>query len=114
MEVTLRPAPYGCLRMGLGIMSLGLIPWLLRRSERRFIRRMDEGGFETRAGKRIAWTEVTKAERVQGRMNGVVMSDELLLSTRRGRVSLPVWRAVEPAAARDYAMRHLPPSVWNG
>ena len=108
MEVTLRPAPMGCLRLMLGIMSLGLIPLLLRMRERHFIWRMDDAGFETRGGRRIAWTEVTAVRRVQGRMGGAVLSDELLVSTRQGTVSLPLWRAEQPAAVREYALRRLP------
>lgn len=113
MEIVLRPAPMGCLRTGLGIMSLGLIPLLLRRQEGRFIRVMDDAGFETRGGKRITWAEVTAVERVQGRMNNAVLSDELVLRTRQGAVSLPLWRAVDPAAVRDFALRRLPPSIGD-
>lgn len=110
MEITLRPAPFGCLRAGLGIMTLGLIPLLLRRQQGRFIRIMDDAGFETRGGKRITWAEVTAVERVQGRMNNAVLSDELVFRTPKGTVSLPLWRAVDPAAVREYALRRLPPS----
>jgi hypothetical protein len=113
VDIVLRPAPLGCLRLGLGIMSLGLIPLLLRQREGHFIGRMDEAGFLTRGGKRIAWTEVTGARRVQGTLNGAVMSDEVLISTKRGEVSLPVWRAENPAAVVDYAMRHLPPGAFK-
>ena len=108
MEVTLRRAPFGVLRGCLGIVTLGLIPWMLRRQEGRFIARMDESGFQTRGGKRVAWTEVTGIRRVQGTMDGKVLSDELQLSTTRGAVSLPLWRAEDPAGVRDYALRHLP------
>jgi hypothetical protein len=99
------------MRTGLGMMSLGLIPLLLRRQEGRFIRRMDDGGFDTRSGKRIAWNEVTSVRRVHGQMKGAVLSDERLLSTRQGTVSLPLWRAEEPAAVEDYATQRLPPST---
>jgi hypothetical protein len=108
VEITLRPAPMGCLRGALGIVTLGLIPWMLRRTEGRFIRLMDDAGFETRDGRRIAWAEVTRVERAQGTMNGKVLSDELLLSTPKGTVSVPLWRAENPTAAREFALRHLP------
>ena len=108
MEVTLRPAPFGVLRGCLGIMTLGLIPWMLRRQQGRFIARMDDTGFETRGGKRMAWADVRSIRRVQGTMNGRVLSDELQLETPRGTVSLPVWRAEDPAAVRDFALRRLP------
>jgi hypothetical protein len=108
MDVTLRPAPFGVMRGCLGIMTLGLIPWMFRRMENRFIARMDETGFETRGGKRFAWTEVKSVRRVQGKMNGNVLSDELHVETTRGTLSLPMWRAENAAAAREYLMRQLP------
>jgi len=108
VEVTLRPAPFGVLRGCLGIVTLGLIPWMLRRQEDRFIARMDDTGFVTRGGKQIAWTDVTRVRRVQGTMNGNVLSDELQLSTPRGTVSLPLWRAEDPVAIRAYALQRLP------
>ena len=114
MEITLRPAPMGCLRAVLGILTLGLIPWMLRRTEGRFIRRMDDAGFETRDGRRIAWAEVTRVERAQGRMNGNVLSDELQLTTPKGTVSVPLWRAENAAAAGDYALRHIPAATPRG
>lgn len=108
MEVNLRPAPFRIMRGCLGIMTLGLIPWMLRRQQDRFIARMDDDGFQTRGGRRLAWTDVTAIRRVQGTMDGKVLSDELQLSTTKGTVSLPLWRAEDPAGVRDYALRHLP------
>ena len=90
MEVSLRPPLHGCLIALLGLMTLGLYPLLRRMMERRFIRR------------------------VKGVVNGVVMSDELLLETRRGRVSLALWRAGNADEALDYLLRRLPGTVARG
>ena len=114
MEVSLRPPLHGCLIALLGLMTLGLYPLLRRMMERRFIRRMDDAGIETRGGKRIPWPEVTAIRRVKGVVNGVVMSDELLLETRRGRVSLALWRAGNADEALDYLLRRLPATVARG
>jgi hypothetical protein len=98
----------GCLRLLLGVLSFGLIPLLLRREDGRFVRRMDGQGFETRDGRRIAWADVTEVRHAQGWVRGKLMSDELLLSTPRGKISVPLWRAEHPAAVREYALSHLP------
>jgi hypothetical protein len=114
MDVTLRPAPFGCLMAVLGIMTLGLIPLARRFAERHFIRRMDDAGFETRGGRRIAWNEVTSLRRITTTMGSGTLSDELVMSTRRGRASLPVWRAEKAAEVVEFAMRRLPPDVRKG
>jgi len=75
---------------------------------------MDDGGFETRGGKRIAWAEVRSVQRVQGKMGAATLSDELLLKTAKGRASLPLWRAGNAQAALDYLWRRLPASVEHG
>jgi hypothetical protein len=109
MDIDLRPPMSGCLIALVTLMTLGLYPLLRRWGERHFIRRMDETGFETRGGKRIAWSEVKSVQRIVGKVNEVALSDEYLLRTARGRASLPLWRAGNAAAARDFLFRHVAP-----
>src|SRR4051812_12816844 len=95
IEVQLRPGVHGCVTVPLGCMSLGLVPLLMRYGEGHFIRRMDEAGVETRNGKRYAWSEFGRIERVRSRMgsgSSGSLSDEYLLYATGGRVSLPIWR----------------------
>lgn len=126
LEVELRPGVPGCITLPLALMSLGAIPLLMRWNERRFVRRMDEQGVETRGGKRIAWQEFTRIERAQtsirsGRTalqtrisddiyasKGRGLSDEYLLESPRGRVSVPLWRTKNRDAVRAFTLEHLP------
>jgi hypothetical protein len=108
VEVRLRPGVPGCVTVPLAIMTLGLVPLLMRKGERHFIARMDEEGFETRGGTRIAWSEVERVQRTVGKVQGMKMSDELVLHTRKGRASLPTWRTVNADEALAYFQSHAP------
>ncbi|MBX6374666.1 MAG: hypothetical protein IRZ13_10590 [Acetobacteraceae bacterium] len=114
MDVQLRPPMHGCLIAIISLMTLGVYPLLRRFLERHFIRRMDDTGIETRGGKRIPWSEFTRIQRVVAKVQGVQMSDEYLLHSPRGRVSLPLWRTGNAKEAADYLQRHLPPGIRVG
>lgn len=127
IEIQLRPGVPGCVTVLLGCLSLGLVPLMMRWNERHFARRMDQSGVETRSGKRIAWSEFTRIRRAQGRLAGRrlqvnysddlysprarALSDEYLLESPRGRVSVPLWRAVNGNAVREFTLAHLPPHL---
>jgi len=108
MDVDFKPPMNGCLMALVTVLTLGLYPLLRRMGEQHFIRRMDEEGFETRGGARFAWSEVRRVQRTVGKVQGVALSDELILFTDRGRASLPTWRAANAEAAVDYLLRHAP------
>ena len=111
IEVRLRRQPQGCVYWPLAVMTLGVVPLLKSSAERHFIQRMDETGIETRGKTRIGWNEFTRIERVQGTMKGAVLSDEYLLTSSKGKVSLPLWRTENAQEVGDYAFRHLPPNL---
>jgi hypothetical protein len=94
-------------------MSFGLVPLLISMGERHFIRHMDAAGVITRGGKHIAWNEFTGISRTKGTMEGIVLSDEYLLQSARGKVSLPAWRAENAKEAMDFLLRHLPSSTLH-
>ena len=98
----------GCLLALVTVLTLGLYPLLRKMGEGHFIKRMDEAGFETRAGRRFAWSDVRRVQRNVGKVQGVALSDELLLFTDRGRASLPTWRTDNAEAAVEYLLRHAP------
>lgn len=108
MEVELKPGVPGCVFLPLAVISLGLVPLAMRLGERHFIARMDDDGFVTRGGTRIAWREVTGVQRVVGKVKGVALSDEFQLRTARGKASLPVWRARNGEEAMNYLLARLP------
>ena len=108
MEVRLKPGVPGCVTVPLAVMTLGLVPLLMRQGERHFISRMDEEGFETRGGTRVLWSEVTRIQRVLGTMKGVKLSDEVQLHSRHGKASLPTWRAENGEEALAFLLARIP------
>jgi hypothetical protein len=110
-DVHLNPPFHGCLIAFATVFSLGTYPLFRRHVEGKFIRRMDDQGVEARSGKRVAWSEFTSARRVAATLHGAQLSDELLLESRRGRVSLALWRIDRPQEALAYLSRRLPPGI---
>ena len=108
VEVKLRPGVHGCITWPLAIATLGVVPLLMRMGEKHFIARMDDDGFETRGGMRVAWNEVERVQRLVGKVQGMKMSDELLVFTARGRASLPTWRIENGDEALAFFTRHAP------
>lgn len=108
IEVKLRPGVHGCIYWPLAVISLGVIPLAMKAGEKHFIARMDEDGLTTRGGKRIAWDEIERVQRTVGTVKGVRMSDELVVHTAKGRVSLPTWRAENAEEALVYFGAHSP------
>lgn len=108
VEVKLRPGVHGCITLPLAIMTLGLVPLLMRVGARHFIARMDESGLVTRGGTRIAWNEIERVQRTVGKVQGMKMSDELLLFSPRGRASLPIWRTENAEEALAWFMSRAP------
>ena len=85
----------------------------MRWGERHFIQEMDDTGVLTRGGTRISWNEFKALERWQTKMSayGKPLSDEYLLKSPKGKVSLPLWRTKNAKEARKYLIGHLPPNV---
>ena len=108
VEVQLRPGVHGCIFWPLAILSFGLVPLAMRLGERHFIARMDEQGFETRGGARFAWSDVQRVQRTVGKVQGVQMSDELIVFTGKGRASLPSWRISNGEESLAYFLAHAP------
>ena len=115
MEVRLRRVPNGCIYWPLTIITMGLFALLKSMGERQFIQRMDDSGVVTRGGTRINWNEFSSVERWQSKMTrsaaAAPLSDEYLLKSSRGKVSLPLWRAENAQEAGDYLFKHLPPGL---
>ena len=113
MEVRLRRHPGGCIFWPLTIMTFGLFPLLKNWGERHFIQQMDDTGVVTRGGRKIAWNEFTSIVRWQNKMSGAVMSDEYILKSPKGKVSLPTWRALNAQEAREYLFQRVPPAIMQ-
>jgi hypothetical protein len=111
MEVKLRRVPWDWVRVLVAIATLGLFPLMRRFGRRRMIWRMEDRGFQTRSGKLIAWTAVTRVRRVRATLGEISLLDEFRLSTRYGRAFISLRRAAEPDAVCKYLLLHLPPGV---
>ncbi len=108
VEVRLRPGVPGCVTLPLAVLTLGLLPVLMRMGEKHFIARVDEGGFTSRGGTRVQWSELQRVERVVGKVQGMQMSDEFLFYTAKGRFSLPLWRMENAGEVKAFIDAHTP------
>jgi len=81
--------------------------------ERHFIRQMDDAGIVTRGGRRIAWNEFTRIVQSRGKMQGAVLSDEYILHSSKGKVSLPTWRTENAEAAKAFMLQRLPSGLFD-
>ena len=112
MEVTLRPPMRGRAMVLVDVITLGTYPLTRRLLERHFIARMDDAGFETRGGKHVAWSEVSRIKHVVGEPHGANPSDEYVVWSTKARSSLPVWRAANGTEALDYLIQRAPQDAW--
>jgi hypothetical protein len=108
VEVRLVPGVHGCISVPLAILTLGLLPILMRMGERHFIARVHAAGFESRGGARVAWSELQRVERVVGKVRGMRMSDEYLFYTTKGRFSLPSLRMDNAQEVMTFIEAHAP------
>jgi hypothetical protein len=103
MEVRLRQQPSGCIYWPLTLMTFGVFALLKSLGERHFIQQMNETDVVTRGGMRVQWVEFTSIERRRSKMRSAsagALSDEYLLKSPKGRVSLPLWRTENATEAR--------------
>lgn len=114
MEVKLRSSIPGCIYWPCTIVTLGLFPLLVRGAEGHFPRTVDDEGITTRSGKRYAWSDFTRVERVKVRVEGIQASDEYLLYSKKGKVSLHLGRMIDAQQVVDYAFQRLPKSLLQG
>lgn len=108
----MRQQPSGCIYWPLTLMALDVFALLKSLGERHFIQQMNETDVVTRGGMRVQWVEFTSVKRTFSKMRSSsvgALSDEYLLKSPKGRVSLPLWRTGNASEARDYLFQHLPP-----
>jgi len=137
LDVERRSGFLGWTILALGCLTLGFVPLLLRFGQRHFARRLDEFGIEARSGRRIAWNEFTSIKRAQSSLRTAVggrvvprctfsddlysppapgiQSDEYLLESPKGRVSVPLqfWWVANGEALREFTLTHLPPHLLS-
>jgi hypothetical protein len=72
---------------------------------------MDEQGVETRAGKRIGWTEVTTVKKMRYVMGPKSIAEEFIFSCPKGRFSFHSRRLANYEELTRYALQRVPPSA---
>lgn len=76
----------GCALTVLAVLSLGIVPLVLRSTERNWPRRMDAEGFSTRAGRSYRWAEIRRLRHVVTIVNHV-RTERFDLETDQGPVA---------------------------
>jgi hypothetical protein len=109
IEVRLRPGVPGCVTVPLAIMTLGLVPL----ADAQGANVISSLGW-TSKGSRPAAARTSPGARSSAssarwaKVQGMKMSDELVLYTRKGRVSLPTWRTENADEALAFFQAHAP------
>jgi hypothetical protein len=112
VEVDLRPPMGGCMMVFIAVATVGVYPLLRWLIERRYIHRMDDEGFVTRAGTRVRWGEITHIRHISREMDGRIMSDEYDVRSARGRSCLPLSRTGNVREVLDYFIQRVPQEAW--
>lgn len=106
MEVKIVPVS-GCLKVFLGVMTLGVAPLMTWINERNWPGLVDEQGLVTRGGTRIAWNEFTRVTKVFTKV-GSTRTEHLELSFPKGRVVVAAYRLVNGEQVLSYIWQRLP------
>jgi len=108
MEIKIKPLS-GCLRVFLGVMTLGVAPLLARLNERNWPQAVDDQGLLTRGGMHIAWQEFSRITKVTTTINnsgpGVVHYE---LKHPKGKVIVAPYRLENGDAVLDFIWERLP------
>ena len=112
MEVKIKPLS-GCATVGLGCLTLGLMPLFAWLNQRNWPQLVDEQGLTTRKGTRIEWSAFTKMTKVVTRMSGssTPMAEHYELASPKGKVIVAAYRLENGDQVLDYIWQHLPEQV---
>ena len=100
----------GCLMLILGIFTLGVAPLGIKLKERNWPKLMDEQGLVTRGGKRFAWDEFTRMEKVVTRVQNTWV-ERYDLHSPKGKVAVVVYRLQNGPEVLAYIQQRLPDKI---
>lgn len=106
MEVKI-VAVSGCLRVFLGVMTLGVAPLMAWINERNWPNLIDQQGLVTRGGTRIGWNEFTKITKVFTKVGGTE-TEHFELASPKGKVVVATYRLVNGEQVLNYIWQRLP------
>ncbi len=110
VEIQPRQLPFGTMVV-LGLFSLGVAPWAIWRTMRRWPARVDEQGMTLRNGTHIPWTDFTQIRKVDVMLNGRKVSERFDLRSPQGKVSIVPDRLFDGNAVANYVWEQLPAAV---
>lgn len=109
MDVRIRPlGNLGCVG---GVLSLGLLPLILRSHEKQFPASLTDDGMRLRNGVHIPWSSITRFRARDVLLNGRKQHTLYELWHPGGRVHFPSHRIEDADRVVDYMVRHLPPGI---
>lgn len=112
MDVRLRSL--GCVgRLG-GVLSLGLLPLVLRKHENQFPLRLEGDSMILRSGARIPWSAFTRVRATEILLNGRYQHTLYELWHPGGRIHFPSHRIEDAESVVKFVMAHLSPNVQRG
>jgi hypothetical protein len=106
MDVKIMPVS-GCLKVFLGVMTLGVAPLMGWLNERKWPKSVDEQGLVTRGGTRVPWSEFTKITKVITKVGGG-KTEHFELSYPQGKIVVAPYRLVDGQQILDYIWQRLP------
>lgn len=109
MEVKIIPVS-GCLKVFLGVVTLGVAPLMGWLTERKWPKSVDEQGLVTRGGTRVAWNEFTKVTKVITKVGGG-QTEHYEMAYPQGKVVVAAYRLVDGQQILNYILQRLPASA---
>lgn len=111
MDVKIKPLS-GCMKITLGVLTLGLAPFFLWLNSRNWPKHIDEKGLVTHNDKLHEWFSFTKIIKVITRgKGGSVLSEHYELKHPNGKVIVAPYRLENGDQVLDYIWQHLPEQV---
>jgi hypothetical protein len=112
--ITVRPVERkGCLWTAGGVLSLGLMPLLLRAHERQLPATLTDEEMVLRNGKRIPWSQFTGATGTKVYLEKTYVGTRWILKHPGGKVVIQTNQIHDPDQVMEFIMSHLPPQALN-
>ena len=101
----------GCLWLTGNVLSLGVLPLVMRANERQLPAQLTDTEMVLRNGKRIPWGDFTRAESLKVYLGSAYVGTRWVLKHRGGKVMLGTERLEDSDRVMEFILRHLPPQA---
>ncbi len=110
MDVKIKPLSC-CMKVTLGVLTLGLMPLFLWLNSRHWPKHVDEKGLVTYNDTQVDWNAFTKITKVITRQGSATLSEHYELKYPKGKVVVAPYRLENGDQVMDYIWQHLPEQV---